>query len=386
VPRGAGRGAPALPSEIVPVGPTIPHPGSDPAGGIELVRFAQSLCSAPSPRELGRKFRAGFGRVMGVEIYGYDLVDPQTGRPSCVVAANVSDVFLARYRRTAMDVDPVLANAYATGRSTYNMGLMSAEEWLETEVYHRAYAVHGVRHVVEVPVPSAGRIVGNVHFASSSSEHRFSPVDITVAEVVARALGLAIATIDEREKAARERDQALAAIELTGTAIVTTDPAATELRVNDAGWRLLGDVTDGEEQLHRLLARPVTTGRFSRRVEVELVTGEGAVLHAHAAPGSHEDRGLVAVLELEREHAGMSPGALAALTPREREVAALVVDGLSDRKIAQRLSLSRHTVSDYVKQIYRKLDVDSRVGLTRHVLGRLDSPSARELGRRDRLP
>jgi DNA-binding CsgD family transcriptional regulator len=46
-----------------------------------------------------------------------------------------------------------------------------------------------------------------------------------------------------------------------------------------------------------------------------------------------------------------------------------VVDGLTDREIAQQLSLSRHTVSQYVKRIFRKLGVDSRVGLTRALLG-----------------
>jgi DNA-binding CsgD family transcriptional regulator len=65
----------------------------------------------------------------------------------------------------------------------------------------------------------------------------------------------------------------------------------------------------------------------------------------------------------------VSPAALATLTPREAEVAGLVVDGLADREIAERLFLSRHTVSQYVKRIYRKLDVESRVGLTRLLLG-----------------
>jgi DNA-binding CsgD family transcriptional regulator len=57
-----------------------------------------------------------------------------------------------------------------------------------------------------------------------------------------------------------------------------------------------------------------------------------------------------------------------ALTPRERDVARYVVDGLSDREIAERLYLSPYTVSQYVKRIYRKLDVPSRVALTRLLL------------------
>jgi DNA-binding NarL/FixJ family response regulator len=77
---------------------------------------------------------------------------------------------------------------------------------------------------------------------------------------------------------------------------------------------------------------------------------------------------LITVLELQRDESEISPETLMALTPREREVALLVVDGLSDREIAQRLFLSPYTVSQYVKRIYRKLDVPSRVALTRFLL------------------
>ena len=51
----------------------------------------------------------------------------------------------------------------------------------------------------------------------------------------------------------------------------------------------------------------------------------------------------------------------------------MVVDGRSDREIAERLYLSHHTVSQYVKRIYRKLDVGSRVALTRLLLDLRDS-------------
>jgi DNA-binding CsgD family transcriptional regulator len=69
------------------------------------------------------------------------------------------------------------------------------------------------------------------------------------------------------------------------------------------------------------------------------------------------------VLELDRERPGALAGPLVALTPREREVATLVVEWLADREIAERLYLSHHTVSQYLKRIYRKLGVDSRVAL-----------------------
>ena len=48
------------------------------------------------------------------------------------------------------------------------------------------------------------------------------------------------------------------------------------------------------------------------------------------------------------------------LTPREVEVLALVVDGLSDAAIARRLFLSRKTVGHHVSAILAKLGVASR--------------------------
>jgi two-component system NarL family response regulator len=49
-----------------------------------------------------------------------------------------------------------------------------------------------------------------------------------------------------------------------------------------------------------------------------------------------------------------------ALTKREREVLQGVAAGLSEKKLAETLSLSPHTVHTHIKKIYRKLQVNSR--------------------------
>jgi DNA-binding CsgD family transcriptional regulator len=58
-------------------------------------------------------------------------------------------------------------------------------------------------------------------------------------------------------------------------------------------------------------------------------------------------------------------GGVVELTPRLRTVLALLVDGNTRDDIAARLSLSSHTVKDYVKQIYRHFGVKSQVKLIR---------------------
>ncbi|MEO8080498.1 MAG: response regulator transcription factor [Caldimonas sp.] len=60
----------------------------------------------------------------------------------------------------------------------------------------------------------------------------------------------------------------------------------------------------------------------------------------------------------ERERPKNMP--VVVLTDRENEVLLRVAKGFTLPEIAVQLNLSRHTISDYVKQIYRKLNVSSR--------------------------
>ncbi len=52
------------------------------------------------------------------------------------------------------------------------------------------------------------------------------------------------------------------------------------------------------------------------------------------------------------------------LTPREREIAVLAERGLSNREIAQRLTISQATAARHIANIFRKLSISSRTQLT----------------------
>ena len=60
---------------------------------------------------------------------------------------------------------------------------------------------------------------------------------------------------------------------------------------------------------------------------------------------------------------GAGEGPLAGLTPREREVAALVADGQTNAQIAARLHLSESTVEKHVSSVLGKLGMSSRSGV-----------------------
>lgn len=60
-------------------------------------------------------------------------------------------------------------------------------------------------------------------------------------------------------------------------------------------------------------------------------------------------------------HANQTPTPASALTEREREVLALMVEGLNNTEIAERLVVSLSTVKYHISNILAKLSVDNRV-------------------------
>jgi ATP/maltotriose-dependent transcriptional regulator MalT len=92
----------------------------------------------------------------------------------------------------------------------------------------------------------------------------------------------------------------------------------------------------------------------------------GALREADAA--ARELRRLGGRGPRRRRGAGRAAGA-AGLSPREREVAALVADGKRNRDVAAALFVSEKTVESHLARIYDKLGVRSRVALATIVAG-----------------
>ena len=109
---------------------------------------------------------------------------------------------------------------------------------------------------------------------------------------------------------------------------------------------------------------------------------EGTKLYRKIAEGnatecSMKKEGAEASLEaIPESHTLIPPGtteplllpAYAELTAREIEVLGLLATGLSNKRIAERLVLSPHTVNVHIHSIFSKLAVHSRSAATRYAL------------------
>jgi DNA-binding NarL/FixJ family response regulator len=87
-----------------------------------------------------------------------------------------------------------------------------------------------------------------------------------------------------------------------------------------------------------------------------------------AAGGTALDREVVAELMRARTAAGADDGALASLTPREREVLELMAEGRSNAAVARALVVSGGAVEKHVRNIFAKLDLPASDDDHRRVL------------------
>lgn len=88
-----------------------------------------------------------------------------------------------------------------------------------------------------------------------------------------------------------------------------------------------------------------------------------AAIDAIAAGGTYYSADLL-------EKTVSPPAAAEELTPREREVLQMLVQGLSNKAIARMLEISVRTVETHRLSIRRKLDVDTPAGLAKYALER----------------
>lgn len=94
-----------------------------------------------------------------------------------------------------------------------------------------------------------------------------------------------------------------------------------------------------------------------RHTEIELIEAIEAVMK----DTSWFSRTVMEKLaNLRRADRGSPPAQVGELTPREREVLELICDGLDDRAITEKLSVSQNTVRNHVTRIYAKIGVNRR--------------------------
>ena len=136
--------------------------------------------------------------------------------------------------------------------------------------------------------------------------------------------------------------------------------AVLRQRLPDVEVVMLSIYTDAERVFEAL--RQGAVGYLEKTTPLPLLKASLLQVAAGGSPMSPN------VARLVTRH--FRPAPAADLTAREREVVRGIEEGLSYQRIADRLFLSIDTVRSHIRQVYRKLEVNSRAELVARAQGR----------------
>ncbi|HEY9026376.1 MAG TPA: PAS and helix-turn-helix domain-containing protein [Burkholderiaceae bacterium] len=140
-------------------------------------------------------------------------------------------------------------------------------------------------------------------------------------------------------------------------------------------FELLFPTSEEFERTGRRIATAVSTSETGGYVDERVMRrpGDGSLFWCHVW-GHALDRSrphAAAIWSLD-DMSATRPIAVE-LTPREREIGALLVEGLTSKLVARRLGLSHRTVEIYRSRLLRKHGVDTATGLVRKLIA--DTPT-----------
>lgn len=218
---------------------------------------------------------------------------------------------------------------------------------------------------LRVAVRDGARTWGVLCLHRSAEESPFEADDAAAVRLVLPQLAAAFRRISLLRPA---RDTA-AHLPPPGVVILDTQLVVTSMTGAAASWlQVFGSARHGAPiVLMSLAARTISSGHPQ---SVALVTCDGVWVSLHASPlhGPGPDAVAVVVQPAHPDDAFPVLAATAQLTPRETDVAAAAIRGLSDRAIARSLRLSEYTVQDHLKRVYAKTGARGRADLIARLL------------------
>ena len=236
----------------------------------------------------------------------------------------------------------------------------------------------GAGDVLNVMLSAGGMCWGQLHLGRDRPGRWFSEGD---ERLLAALVPLIAARLRDGLRASRPR----AADEPDGEpGTILLDRDLSLAGATDAAWRWidrlglprLNDADPLPGFVYAMAARVIVSGGLPPkpvRVRLQDASGRWAVARAASLTGgaSLAARGGCAVMLERARSEDLAPLLMRAwaLSPREREVAGLVIDGLSNEDIAAELFISANTVRDHLKAVFGKTGVNRRRDLAAALAG-----------------
>jgi DNA-binding CsgD family transcriptional regulator len=319
------------------------------ARGLDTVAFRNAL-------------RPKLARVVAFGAYCVNTCDPDT----LVVSSSVGDGLTPRdaarifaIERDGTDVNPLAVLAHGNERVATlhrtTRGNVNASRRMR-EVFTKLGFVDELR----AALIDGDACWGYLHLFRVGTAPPFSTEDVLAIEAVHRDLGRALRTgaaVDVMRQT-----------EPTATGVVLVGKSGRVASVSESAASLLADLDhDGNQPVPHALLALAEHARTGGAARARALTKSGRWLTMNAVVLGA--RVAIVVEPAQQEQLAALLFRAHGLTPRERDVAALLLRGASSEEIAQALRMRPFTAKDHAKAVYSKVGVNGRSGLLQRLSG-----------------
>jgi DNA-binding CsgD family transcriptional regulator len=324
--------------------------------------------------DLHRELTARLRRAMAIDAACWHGLDPDT---LLLTTANPQELLTGGFLTPAtepMAAEIVVRSEYL--RADYNsfaslahrrtpVGILSLASRSRPERsarWNEYLSVVGTPYEMRGALVSRGRAWGCVVLHRTERSGDFGPDDARLLALLSRPIAEAMHHSLRADAARRGEDDAapgLLVLDRRDEVLMMTERAGVLLQPLLRAERVDRVVPVAVLSLAAATRSAARAGRSAPAVHVPTVGG-WITLHGSVPDGALA--GAVAVIVQPTQRGEAAPLRLQAygLTPREREVALLVAQGLDTGTIAARLYISPYTVQDHLKMIFAKTDTNSR--------------------------
>ena len=340
----------------------------------QIQTLSRSATLTSDQESLQREAIACLQRVIGFDRWCWPMADPETLLPGIGAGEHDYGPALPRaleleYSGTDYAAKDVIARS---GTLAGSLDLETGGDLARSPRWDEVLRPVGIGDVVAAACHDASGCWGWIEAYRDAGDEPFSLHDIELLAFAGQSLGTSL-----RRTVA------------TSFAAVPAPPEPPGILVLDRDLRLVSQTAAAARWLSVLplaqvfaawgmLPAPVypaatlaRAGRVARaHVLVPATDGRQVRIEAALLEGAPDGNIAVTLRAAAQSEVMDLAGRAHGLSPRERQVVALLTHGLDSRHMAKRLDISTHTLQDHLKSVFGKLNVHSR----RELLARLSGP------------
>lgn len=317
--------------------------------------------------------------AIGFDSWCWALIDPAVGLPTRAISVNsVASLNQRRFYRLSGETWGG-ENASVARRNRSAVTVLSAAtggDLNRDRCWRELLGPSGAGDVLTAWLGADGACWAYLHIGRDSSGGRFTDDEAALIAEVARPLATRLR--DALRATTQPRDPC------QEPGIIIVDRELSVVAATGQAWRWLDGLglqrPNRAEPLpgfvYAITTRVAASGNPPSPARVRLQAADGRWVIVQAAALSPEpgaagtSAGYAITIEAARSE-DVAPLLMRAwaLSPRERDVARLVIDGLPTKDIAATLFISHHTVRDHLKAIFDKIGAHSRRDLVAALAG-----------------